>query len=327
MGVSARMADDDRRRQQGPLTPATPSAQTTPQALVECVPNFSEGRRPQVVADIVSAIASASGVRILDYSSDAAHNRSVVTFVGPPAAAAEGAFRGMARAQELIDMRMHTGEHPRLGATDVVPFVPISGVTMDECVALAAALGERVAHELGIPVFLYEAAARSESRRNLADIRRGEYEGMFEKITEPGWAPDFGPPALNPSAGATVIGARMPLIAFNVNLATSDLAVAKRIAKAVRASSGGLAYVKALGVMLDDKGTAQVSMNLVNYVGTPVARVMEAVRREAARWGVGVAESELIGLMPLDAVLDVAAYYLQLPKLERSQVIEARVWE
>jgi glutamate formiminotransferase len=309
-----------------------PARQTKPserplQALVECVPNFSEGRRPQVVAEIVSAIGSVEGVRVLDFTSDAAHNRSVVTFIGPPAAVVEGAFRGIGRAQELIDMRTHTGEHPRLGATDVVPFVPISGVTMAECVELAVALGERVGRELQIPVFLYEQAARCESRRNLADIRRGEYEGLFAKIATPEWIPDFGPASVNPTTGATVIGARMPLIAFNVNLTTSDVAVAKRIAKAVRASSGGLAYVKALGVMLDDKGVAQVSMNLVNYVGTPVARVMEAVRREAARWGVGVAESELIGLIPLDAVLDVAAYYLQLPKLERSQVIEARVWE
>lgn len=323
------MDANDSGQRVSPAAPAesAPPAQRLQQALVECVPNFSEGRRPQVVADIVSAIASADGVRILDFSSDAAHNRSVVTFVGPPAAAAEGAFRAIARASELIDMRAHTGEHPRLGATDVVPFVPISGVTMGECVELAAALGERVGRELNIPVFLYEHAARCEGRRNLADIRRGEYEGLAAKMATPEWAPDFGPSVVNPTAGAAVIGARMPLIAFNVNLATSDLAVAKRIAKAVRGSSGGLAYVKALGVMLDDKGVAQVSMNLVNYVGTPVARVMEAVRREAARWGVGVAESELIGLIPLDAVLDVAAYYLQLPKLDRSQVIEARVWE
>ncbi|MGB4337261.1 MAG: glutamate formimidoyltransferase [Bacillota bacterium] len=295
--------------------------------FIECVPNFSEGRRPEVVAEIVTAIASVEGVRILDYSSDAAHNRSVVTLIGPPGPVVEAAFRGIARARDLIDMRTHEGEHPRLGATDVVPFVPIAGATMSQCVELAVALGERVGRELEIPVYLYEEAATCPERRNLADIRRGEYEGLFEKITKPEWSPDFGPSVVHPTAGATVIGARLPLIAFNVNLTTSDLNVAKKIAQAVRASSGGLAYVKALDVLLNDRNVAQVSMNLVNYRRTPIPRVMEMVRREAARWGVGVLESELIGLVPLDAVLDAAAYYLQLPKLDRSQVIEAGLWE
>lgn len=299
----------------------------TAQRIVECVPNFSEGRRPHVVADIVSAIASVDGVRVLDFSSDASHNRSVVTFVGSPEVVSEAAFMGICKARDLIDMTVHQGEHPRLGATDVVPFVPISGTSMADCVQMAVALGERVGRELDIPVYLYEEAATRPERRNLADVRRGEYEGLLATIGTPERKPDFGPARVHPTAGATIIGARMPLIAFNVNLGTSDLGIAKKIARAVRGSSGGLVHVKAMGVMLEDKNTAQVSMNLVNYTGTPVHRAVEMVRREAARFGVSVVESELIGLIPLDAVLDTAAYYLQLPKLDRSQVIEARIWE
>lgn len=297
------------------------------QRIVECVPNFSEGRRPEVVAEIVAAIASVEGVKLLDYSSDASHNRSVVTFVGTPEAVEEAAFAGIARACDLIDMEQHHGEHPRLGATDVVPFVPIAGVTMSECVQIARWLGKRVGEELQIPVYMYEEAATRPERRNLADVRRGEYEGLKKAIAMPERIPDYGPAAVHPTAGATVIGARMPLIAFNVNLGTADVEIAKKIARAVRGSSGGLTNVKALGVMLDDGNVAQVSMNLVNYVKTPVHRALEMVRREAARYGVSVVESELIGLIPLEAVLDTAAYYLQLPKLSRNQVIETRIWE
>ena len=297
------------------------------QQVVECVPNFSEGRRPEVVREIVAAIEAVSGIRVLDYSSDTSHNRTVVTFVGTPEACEEAAFAGIARACDLIDMEKHHGEHPRLGATDVVPFIPISGVTMEECVEIARRVGQRVGEELEIPVYLYEEAATRPERRNLADVRRGEYEGLKEGIGTPERAPDFGPARVHPTAGATIIGARMPLVAFNVNLGTSDIGIAKKIARAVRESSGGLANVKALGVMLEDRQIAQVSMNLVNYVKTPIPRVMEMVRREADRYGVSVVESELIGLMPMDAVLDTAAYYLQLPKLEQSQIIEARVWE
>jgi glutamate formiminotransferase len=297
------------------------------QKVVECVPNFSEGRRPEVVERIVEAIKEAAGIRVLDYSSDASHNRTVVTFVGSPEACEEAAFRAIARARDLIDMEKHEGEHPRLGATDVVPFIPISGATMEECVEIAHNVGKRVGEELEIPVYLYEEAATRPERRNLADVRRGEYEGLKGSIGTPERAPDFGPARVHPTAGATIIGARMPLIAFNVNLGTSDIKIARKIARAVRASSGGLAYVKALGVMLEEKQMAQVSMNLVNYVKTPIPRVLEMVRREAARYGVPVIESELIGLMPMDAVLDTAAYYLQLPKLDRNQIIEARIWE
>lgn len=299
----------------------------TVQQVVECVPNFSEGRRPEVVREIVAAIEAVSGIRVLDYSSDTSHNRTVVTFVGTPEACEEAAFAGIARACDLIDMEKHHGEHPRLGATDVVPFIPISGVTMEECVEIARRVGQRVGEELEIPVYLYEEAATRPERRNLADVRRGEYEGLKESIGTSERAPDFGPARVHPTAGATIIGARMPLVAFNVNLGTSDIGIAKKIARAVRESSGGLANVKALGVMLEDRQIAQVSMNLVNYVKTPIPRVMEMVRREADRYGVSVVESELIGLMPMDAVLDTAAYYLQLPKLEQSQIIEARVWE
>lgn len=297
------------------------------QRVVECVPNFSEGRRPEVVEEIVEAIRRVAGIRVLDYSSDESHNRTVVTFVGSPEACEEAAFAGIARACDLIDMEKHEGEHPRLGATDVVPFIPISGATMEECVEIARNVGKRVGEELEIPVYLYEEAATRPERRNLADVRRGEYEGLKESIETPERAPDFGAARVHPTAGATIIGARMPLIAFNINLGTSDIKIARKIARAVRASSGGLAYVKALGVMLEERQIAQVSMNLVDYVKTPIPRVLEMVRREAARYGVPVIESELIGLMPMDAVLDTAAYYLQLPKLERSQIIEARIWE
>ncbi|MDD3599387.1 MAG: glutamate formimidoyltransferase, partial [Firmicutes bacterium] len=240
------------------------------QKVVECVPNFSEGRRPEVVEKIVEAIKEAAGIRVLDYSSDASHNRTVVTFVGSPEACEEAAFRAIARARDLIDMEKHEGEHPRLGATDVVPFIPISGATMEECVEIAHNVGKRVGEELEIPVYLYEEAATRPERRNLADVRRGEYEGLKGSIGTPERAPDFGPARVHPTAGATIIGARMPLIAFNVNLGTSDIKLARKIARAVRASSGGLAYVKALGVMLEEKQMAQVSMNLVNYVKTPI---------------------------------------------------------
>ncbi|MEA4884771.1 MAG: glutamate formimidoyltransferase [Clostridia bacterium] len=297
------------------------------QRVVECVPNFSEGRRPDVVMEIVNAMAAVAGVKVVDCTSDASHNRSVVTLVGTGEGCEEAAFAGISRARDLIDMEQHRGEHPRLGATDVVPFVPIRGVAMAECVEIARRLGKRVGEELGIPVYLYEEAATRPERRNLADVRRGQYEGLKQAIKTPERTPDFGPSAMHPTAGAVVIGARMPLIAFNVNLGTSDLGIAKKIAKAVRASSGGLANVKALGVMLEDRRVAQVTMNLVDYVHTPVARAFEMVKREAERFGVPVVESELIGLIPMDAVLDAAAYYLQLPVLRRDQVIESRVWE
>ncbi|MGC8838131.1 MAG: glutamate formimidoyltransferase [Anaerolineae bacterium] len=293
--------------------------------VVECVPNFSEGRRQDVVQQIVEAIRSVPGVYVLDVESDADHNRSVVTFVGEPEAVLEGAFQGVARAAALINMEEHRGAHPRMGAADVVPFVPVRGVSMEECVDLARRLGERVGRELGIPVYLYEEAATRSDRRNLADVRRGEYEGLKEAIrTDPDRAPDFGPAQMGP-AGATAIGARPPLIAFNVYLRTDDVRVAQAVARAVRHSSGGLRYVKALGLLVE--GQAQVSMNLTDYRRTPVARVMEMVRREAARYGVAVARSEVVGLVPAEALLDAAAYYLQLEGFSPAQVLENRLAE
>ena len=295
------------------------------ESLVECVPNFSEGRRLEVVDELVRAIEAVPGAHVLDRHSDYDHNRSVITFVGPPAAVEEAAFRAIALAAERIDLDHHTGEHPRIGATDVVPFVPISGVTMEDCVAIARRLGRRVGDELGIPVYLYEEAATRPERRRLEDIRRGEYEGLKESIaTDPDRAPDFGPARLGP-AGATVIGARPFLIAYNVYLTTDDVSIAKKVARAVRHSSGGLRYVKALGMSVG--GRAQVSMNLTDFRRTPVARVVEMIRREAARYGVGVHSSELVGLIPEDALIEAAIWYLQLHDLELNQILERRLQE
>ncbi len=293
------------------------------QRIVECVPNFSEGRRQAVIDQIVASISEVAGVRVLDVESDADHNRTVVAFVGEPEAVEEAAFRGIRRAAELIDMEQHRGAHPRMGATDVVPFVPIRGVTMEDCVEIARRLGARVGSELGIPVYLYEAAATRPQRVNLADVRRGEYEGIRQEIaTNPQRAPDFGPRRMG-RAGATAIGARPPLIAFNVYLTSDDVRIARAIAKAVRHSSGGLRYVKALGLLVG--GRAQVSMNLTNYRKTPIARVVEMVRAEAARYGVSIAESEIVGLVPQEALLDAAVHYLQLHRFSADQVLENRL--
>ncbi len=291
--------------------------------IVECVPNFSEGRRKEVIDQIAEAIATAPHVHVLDVQSDADHNRTVVTFVGEPGAVEEAAFRGIEKAAELIDMNLHRGEHPRLGAADVVPFVPIKGVTMEDCVAIARRLGERVGRELDIPVYLYERAATRPERQNLAEVRRGEYEEIKAEIaTRPEREPDFGPRRVG-KAGATAIGARPPLIAFNVYLNTDDVEVAQAIARAVRHSSGGLRYVKALGLLV--KGKAQVSMNLTDYRRTPVHRVVEMIRREAARYGVSVVESELIGLIPNEALVEAAEFYLQLGGFSSHQILENRL--
>lgn len=291
--------------------------------LVECIPNFSEGRRPEVVEEIVTAIKSVPHVFLLDYSSDADHNRSVVTYVGSPQGVEDAAYAAIAKAAELIDLEKHQGEHPRIGATDVVPFVPITGITIKECVEIAQRLGKRVGEELGIPVYLYEKAATQPDRENLATIRKGEYEGLKEEIkTNPDRAPDYGPNQLG-SAGATVIGARSPLIAYNVYLDTDDVTVAEKISRAVRHSSGGLRFVKGLGMLVDGKG--QVSMNLTNYERTPVYRVVEMIRREAARYGANIAHSELIGLIPQKALIDAAVWYLQLDDFSEEQILESRI--
>jgi len=295
--------------------------------IVECVPNFSEGRRPEVVREIVAAVESVPGVQLLDYSSDSNHNRSVLTFIGEPAPVKEAAFRAIAKAAELINMDEHWGEHPRIGATDVVPFVPVLGVTMADCVALARELGAEVAEKLRIPVYLYEEAATRPDRRNLADIRRGEYEGLKKEIHLPERRPDFGDPVMHPTAGATVIGAREFLIAFNINLGTPDVSIAKKIARVVRASSGGLMYVKALGIKLEDRNLAQVSMNLTNFKKTPMHVVFNLVKSEAERYGVPIVGSEIVGLVPLDALLAAAEHYLRIENFGRKQVLETRVWE
>ena len=293
--------------------------------LVECVPNFSEGRRPEVIEAIEGAIRSVDGVQVLDRHTDADHNRTVITFVGPPEAAIEAAFAGIAKAAELIDLETHRGEHPRIGATDVVPFIPVRDVSMDECVELARALARKVGGELNIPVFLYEDAATRPDRVNLENIRRGEYEELKSAIAnDPDRAPDYGPRKLGP-AGATVIGARKPLIAFNVYLTTDDVEIAKRIAKTVRHSSGGLRYVKALGMLVE--GRAQVSMNLTDFTGTPIHRVVEMIRDEATRYGVGIHHSELVGLIPQEALVEAARWYLQLDGLESDQILENRLFE
>ncbi|MFQ5594385.1 MAG: glutamate formimidoyltransferase, partial [Anaerolineae bacterium] len=270
----------------------------------------------------------AGGVKLLDVEMDADHNRSVISFVGPPAAVEKAAFAAVQRAAELIDMEQHAGEHPRMGATDVVPFVPIAGVTMDDCVEMARRLGQRIGEELEIPVYLYEAAATRLDRQNLAAVRRGEYEGIKEAIqTDPDRAPDFGPRRLG-RAGATAVGARPPLIAFNVNLGTDDIEIANRIARAVRHSSGGLRYVKALGFELAERGIVQVSMNMTNYQKTPLFRVFEMIRREARRYGVPVVGSEIVGLTPAAALMDAADFFLQLEAFDPAQqVLENRLAE
>jgi len=294
------------------------------QPIIECIPNFSEGRRVEVVEEIESAIRSVRGVYILDRHIDPDHNRSVITFAGSPAEVADAAFEAIKTAAGRIDLNQHKGEHPRIGATDVIPFVPISEVTMDECVELARTLAQRVGDELGIPTYLYEKAATRPERKNLENIRRGEYEGLKETIgSDPTKKPDFGPPKLG-SAGATVIGARAPLVAFNVYLSTDDVTIAQNIGRAVRHSSGGLRYVKALGMLVE--GRAQVSMNLTNFTHTPVARVVELIRREADRYGVSIVNSELVGLIPQAALIDAAQWYLQLDQFSPDQVLEKRIY-
>jgi glutamate formiminotransferase/formiminotetrahydrofolate cyclodeaminase len=295
-----------------------------PTPLVECIPNFSDARRPEVVEAIVASITAITGVTILDRHSDLDHNRTVVTFVGPPAAVEEAAFQSIATAAKLINLDEHTGAHPRIGATDVVPFVPISDVTMTDCVEMARRLGKRVGTELRIPVYLYEEAATRPERQGLENIRRGQYEALkVEMGTNPERNPDFGPAMVGP-AGATVIGARQPLIAFNVYLTTDDVTIAQKIGKAVRHSSGGMRFVKGMGVLVE--GRAQVSMNLTNYRSTPIARVVELVRREAQRYGVGIHHTELVGLIPQEALVDAAVWYLQLDQFEPQQILESRLF-
>jgi len=294
--------------------------------IVECVPNFSEGRRKEVVDAIADAARSVAGVTVLDVEMDANHNRSVITFVAEPDAAKEAGFQMAAKAVGLIDMNAHRGEHPRIGALDVLPFIPISGVTMGECVQLARETGKRIADELMIPVYLYEAAATRPDRKALPDVRKGEYEGLKVEVeTNPDRAPDFGPRRLHPTAGASVVGARPPLIAYNVKLGTTDVKVAKRIAKAVREKDGGLPAVRALGFELKDRGLVQVSMNLVNYKATSIERAFDAVSAHAAKLGVPVVASEIVGLVPQDSLPPNPVERLRLENFDPRQVLENRL--
>jgi glutamate formiminotransferase/formiminotetrahydrofolate cyclodeaminase len=294
-----------------------------PSPLVECIPNFSEARRPEIIAAIIEAAKSVPEISILDQHSDLDHNRTVVTYIGPPSAVEEAAFRAIEKASQLIDLDHHTGQHPRIGATDVVPFVPIRDVTMQDCVEMARRLGKRVGESLRVPVYLYEDAALHPTRKNLEDIRRGGYETLkVEMGINPERDPDFGPTSLG-SAGATVIGARQPLVAYNIYLTTDDVTIASKIARGIRHSSGGLRYVKAMGVLVE--GRAQVSMNLTNFRQTPMYRIVEMVRREAGRYGVGIHHSELVGLIPQDALVDSAVWYMQIDGFESDQILEQRM--
>jgi len=293
--------------------------------VIECVPNVSEGRRTEIVAAMAEKLRSVDGIRLLDYSSDASHNRSVFTFAGDAAGVERAVLALVERAVADIDLRAHRGEHPRMGAVDVVPFVPIEGVTMADCVALARKVGAEIARRFNVPVYLYEEASNNPARKNLEDIRRGEFEGLAAKMASEGWAPDFGAASPHPSAGATVVGARMPLIAYNINLATDRLDVAKKVAAAIRHSSGGYRFVKAMGIRLEERGIVQVSMNLTNYEKTPIFRVFETVKREAARYGVPVLESEIVGLVPSAALNAAAEFYLQIEGFKADQVLENRL--
>ena len=296
-------------------------------ATVECVPNFSEGCDKEVVDKIAYSISSVPGIKILDVEMDADHNRSVITFVGNKNSIQEGAFRGARAAAELIDLTRHKGEHPRMGALDVLPFVPLQGVTMQDCVEIASNVGERIARQLKIPVYLYEEAARKPERRQLENVRKGQFEGLREAIAnDDSRFPDFGPRAVHPTAGAVAVGARMPLIAFNINLRSADLNAAKEIAKKVRTSGGGLKHLKALGFNLHEKGMVQVSMNLTDYTVTPISRVFDEVKKEAEARGIEVAEGEIIGLIPLDAVCDITARFLRLEQFSSNQILERRIW-
>ncbi|HER5551569.1 TPA: glutamate formimidoyltransferase [Streptococcus pyogenes] len=291
--------------------------------IVECIPNFSEGQNQAVIDGLVATAKSIPGVTLLDYSSDASHNRSVFTLVGDDQSIQEAAFQLVKYASENIDMTKHHGEHPRMGATDVCPFVPIKDITTQECVEISKKVAERINRELGIPIFLYEDSATRPERQNLAKVRKGQFEGMPEKLLEEAWAPDYGDRKIHPTAGVTAVGARMPLVAFNVNLDTDNIDIAHKIAKIIRGSGGGYKYCKAIGVMLEDRHIAQVSMNMVNFEKCSLYRTFETIKFEARRYGVNVIGSEVIGLAPAKALIDVAEYYLQVEDFDyHKQILE-----
>ncbi|VHM46461.1 glutamate formiminotransferase [Streptococcus pyogenes] len=291
--------------------------------IVECIPNFSEGQNQAVIDGLVATAKSIPGVTLLDYSSDASHNRSVFTLVGDDQSIQEAAFQLVKYASENIDMTKHHGEHPRMGATDVCPFVPIKDITTQECVEISKQVAERINRELGIPIFLYEDSATRPERQNLAKVRKGQFEGMPEKLLEEDWAPDYGDRKIHPTAGVTAVGARMPLVAFNVNLDTDNIDIAHKIAKIIRGSGGGYKYCKAIGVMLEDRHIAQVSMNMVNFEKCSLYRTFETIKFEARRYGVNVIGSEVIGLAPAKALIDAAEYYLQVEDFDyNKQILE-----
>ncbi|WP_454053398.1 glutamate formimidoyltransferase [Clostridium sp. Marseille-Q7071] len=295
--------------------------------IIECIPNFSEGRDKEKIEKIIDTVRGVEGVKLLDYSSDADHNRTVVTLVGEPTAVENAIINMAEKVYGLIDMSVHHGGHPRMGALDVVPFVPISDVSMDECVEIANRVGKVIGERFSIPVYLYEKAASAPHRENLATVRKGQYEGFFEKIKEENWKPDYGPSEVNVKGGCVAISARQPLVAFNVNLGTDNLEIADKIAKTIRHLGGGLRFVKAMGVMLEERNIAQVSMNLVNYEKTAVYRAFEMVKMEAKRYGVPVIGSEVIGLLPMAALINSAEYYLQIENFSMDQILEKRVSE
>ena len=294
--------------------------------IIECVPNFSEGRDLNKLEKILDCFRGKENVKLLDYTSDKDHNRSVVTVIGEPEALRDAMVSAIGKAVELIDMTVHQGQHPRMGCVDVVPFIPIRNATLEDADRVAKETAALAAEKYGQPFFLYEKSATAPHRENLAEVRRGQFEGMAEKMKDlEKWKPDFGPSTIHPTGGVTAIGARMPLIAYNINLDTDDLSIADRIAKAIRHISGGFRYCKALGVMLEDRNIAQVSINLTDYTKTPVYRVFETVKMEARRYGVNVLGSEVVGLVPQQALVDCAAYYLQLEDFREDQVLESRL--
>nr|WP_069650005.1 glutamate formimidoyltransferase [Caloranaerobacter ferrireducens] len=295
--------------------------------IIECVPNFSEGRDLEKIEKIVNPFRGKDGVKLLDYQRDEDHNRLVVTVVGEPEPLKEAVIEAMGVAIELIDMTKHEGQHPRMGAIDVVPFIPVKNVSMTEAIELSKEVAREAAEKYNLPIFLYEKSATRPERQNLAKIRKGEFEGMEEKLKDPDWKPDFGPDKVHPTAGVTAVGARMPLVAFNVNLSTDNLEIANQIARRVRHISGGLRYCKAIGIELKDRGIVQVSMNMTDYTKTALYRVFELIRIEARRYGVNIVGSEIIGLVPMEALIDTAVYYLGIEDFSMEQVLEARIME
>ena len=295
--------------------------------IIECVPNFSEGRNPENIEKIVEPFRGKKDVKLLDYQTDEDHNRMVVTVVGEPNGLKAAVIEAIGCAIDVIDMRTHQGQHPRMGATDVVPFIPIKNVSVEEAVAFSKEVAKETSKKYSLPIYLYEKSASRQERQNLANIRKGQFEAMAEKIKQPEWKPDFGPQEIHPSAGVTAMGARMPLVAYNVNLDCNNMEIANDIARKVRHISGGLRYCKGIGIELKDRGQVQVSMNMTDYTQTALYRVFELIKIEARRYGVNVVGSEIVGLVPMEALIDTAAFYLGLENFSMEQVLEARIWE